>query len=75
MANPGVGRDAVLVELDSALQILTRWKARFEEGVPSVDIPGSEDAFLRMLQLFYGELLLVSDKTKSLAVRYSGAEE
>lgn len=62
-----ISKAALLAELDLAQRLLTKWQGLLEQGIPQVDIPGSEesaDAFAREL---FAEATLLAGKFTTIA--------
>jgi hypothetical protein len=62
--------DTIHEELISIDKIVAKWKARVNEGIPCIDLPGpdAEEALDNFLREFSGELLLVAGKAHNLAI-------
>lgn len=62
-----ISRDVLRAELAVAINILQKWHAELEEGIPGIEKPGSIENVEEFLKVFYGELLIVSGKCENIA--------
>lgn len=64
-----VNPDTIHAELESTLQILTKWRDAVNAGIPGVDLPGpdAEEALDNFLRELAGELFLAAGKAHNLA--------
>lgn len=62
-----IQRDQVLRELRDARRILTKWTKLIEQGIPSVDCPGSDEALDEFVSQLAGELLLAAGRCETLS--------
>lgn len=64
--------DTLQTELETARDILTRRLEVLKSGIPSLDTPGSEDAFDTFIREMCGELRACAGKCENLADILSG---
>lgn len=62
-----VSSDTVISELESAKKLLEKWISTFEQGLPVVDAPGSEEQLELLLRECCGELKVVAGKCGNLS--------
>lgn len=74
-----MNRRRVLKELDSAIELLTEWRAAVqgegpvpdgtteENGLPMLDYPASQDAFEEALRALAADLVVAASKCETLA--------
>ncbi len=62
-----LANETVRIDLNMARELLVKWHARFEAGVPAIDLEGSDASLEDFLTEFVGEMRLVSAKCDALA--------
>ncbi len=62
-----ISQDVLLEELAVAERIVAKWKTRVSEGIPGVDVPGTDEALEEFVRLFAGELMVLAGKCETLA--------
>jgi hypothetical protein len=67
-----ISPDVLHAELVSARDILDKWVKTINEGLPALDVPGTEETLEGMLKELCGELVLVSGKCESISEILSG---
>lgn len=62
-----VNPDTVIEELQSAKKLLEKWISNFEQGLPVIDTPGSEEQLELLVRECCGELRVVAGKCGNLS--------
>ena len=64
-----ISSEVLVAELKLAEEIISKWRARIEDGLPGVDIPSanSQEALGNFVLTLRGELLVVSSKCDNIA--------
>lgn len=68
-----VERETILQELKGVADLASKWAERIEtEGMPMLDVPGSEESLDQYLRALCGELLIISGRAENLSSVLAG---
>lgn len=68
MTTIALSPDTIRSELKTVAGLVGYWQERLEQGVPGVEMPGTDEALEAVLRQFVGEMLFVSGKCQNMAM-------
>lgn len=60
-------KETFIAEMNSSIGLLKKWVSYFEQGLPVLDVPGSEEQLELLMRECCGELKVVAGKVAILA--------
>ena len=69
-----LSKELILAEIGGSRQILEKWEARIEEGIPVLDLPAPQERLEEFLHGLASELMVCAAKCETISALVLGEE-